>query len=80
LTLDIEYGRLLNGDLSDLQARWQHGIGLLHQFVEIEFHDGRVVRGILQELTFDSLTLEGSSPLRPETVRRLGPSLQFPCD
>jgi BirA family transcriptional regulator, biotin operon repressor / biotin---[acetyl-CoA-carboxylase] ligase len=73
--MDEEYTRLLEGDLTTLEAPWKRGVGLVGREVVIERYDGPVHRGRLLELGFDGIVLErpGTTPLvlAPETVRRL---------
>jgi BirA family transcriptional regulator, biotin operon repressor / biotin---[acetyl-CoA-carboxylase] ligase len=72
--LDEEYERLLQGDLTTLEARWKWRIGLLGEQVQVECTDG-IHRGRLRELGWDGLELEGSGEalvrIPPESVRHL---------
>ncbi|HBI44425.1 MAG TPA: biotin--[acetyl-CoA-carboxylase] ligase [Planctomycetales bacterium] len=73
--MDEEYARLLEGDLTTLEASWKRHVGLVGREVLIERYDGPVHRGRLLELGFDGIELErpGTTALMlaPETVRHL---------
>ena len=75
VTMDEEYGRLLDGDLATLEACWKWHVGLLGRDVIAERYDGPTHRGRLRELGFDGVELEepGAAPLvlPPERVRHL---------
>jgi len=72
--LDEQYGRLLDGDFTALEAQWQRRLGLLGRQVRVEAVD-RELRGRLVELTLDGLRIEmaGGATVRlaPEAVRHL---------
>jgi len=73
--LDVEYDRLLNGNLADLEARWASRVGLLGRPASAELMDGTEVRGHLTAMSLGGLTLmreDGKSRhLQPEEVRHL---------
>jgi BirA family biotin operon repressor/biotin-[acetyl-CoA-carboxylase] ligase len=74
--LDEEYERLLEGDLTTLEACWRWRMGLLGRQVQVECAEG-IHRGRLRELGWAGLELEqpGETLLRipPESVRHLVP-------
>jgi BirA family biotin operon repressor/biotin-[acetyl-CoA-carboxylase] ligase len=74
--LDEEYDRLLQGDVTTLEACWRWRLGLLGKQVTAECHDG-TRQGRLVEVGWDGVCLEqaGGAVLRlvPETVRHLEP-------
>jgi BirA family biotin operon repressor/biotin-[acetyl-CoA-carboxylase] ligase len=69
--LDVEYARLLAGDLGTLEACWKWHLGLLGRRVQAECLDG-AREGRLLDLTFGGVVLEqdGQGPLclEPERV------------
>jgi BirA family biotin operon repressor/biotin-[acetyl-CoA-carboxylase] ligase len=75
--LDEAYGRLCEGDLDTLEARWKKRIELLGKQVLVEGHDA-VYRGRLRQLAWDGLDLEGPDGetirLLPEGVRHMMPA------
>jgi BirA family biotin operon repressor/biotin-[acetyl-CoA-carboxylase] ligase len=74
--LDNEYSRLGQGDLRNLEERWQARLGLLGQQVALECVDG-TRHGRLLELGFEGLELELSGGKRframPERVSHVEP-------
>lgn len=72
--LDVEYGRMCQGDVATLEANWRRRFGLLNHQVLAECIEGSH-RGWLRELGWDGLVLELSNgltlSLQPETVRQL---------
>jgi len=72
--LDAEYDRLLQGELTTLEACWKWRVGLLGRHVRAELFDGTFLIGRLRELGFDGVDLEtseGRRVVRPEWVRHL---------
>ena len=73
--LDAEYDRLLNGELADLEARWNCRLGLDGKPVTAELMDANEVHGRLVELGFGGLAIETSSGdlrrLMPEEIRHI---------
>lgn len=69
--LDREYQFLRGSALASLEMRWRERFGLLGGGVVIEMNDGPPIRGILQNLSFDQLTLRqstGSVEIPPERI------------
>jgi BirA family biotin operon repressor/biotin-[acetyl-CoA-carboxylase] ligase len=56
--LDCEFGRLVAGELSTLEAAWQSRLGLAGNDVVIEDMEGRRHRGRLLEASFAGLELQ----------------------
>jgi BirA family biotin operon repressor/biotin-[acetyl-CoA-carboxylase] ligase len=56
--LDAEYGRLLAGERTAVEADWKWRTGLLGRQVEIELTNGTFVQGRMREMDFDGLDLE----------------------
>jgi BirA family biotin operon repressor/biotin-[acetyl-CoA-carboxylase] ligase len=74
-SLDLEYERLMQGELGLLESRWREGIGLMEKDVSIEQMDGTFLTGRLKEMTFDHLLLETpfgiDERFLPEEVRHV---------
>lgn len=75
--LDAEYGRLLAGERTAVEADWKWRTGLLGRQVVVELTDGGTVRGRMREMGFDGLEVEPpDGPPRvivPETVAHVWP-------
>src|SRR5262245_15200647 len=75
--LDVEYGRLLDGTLVDLESRWDSRVGLLDRPVSAELMDGTEVRGCLTAMRLGGLTVQQMDGrdrhLQPEEIRHLRP-------
>jgi BirA family transcriptional regulator, biotin operon repressor / biotin---[acetyl-CoA-carboxylase] ligase len=75
--LDVEYGRLVDGKLAELERRWVSRLGVLDRLVTAELMDGTEIRGHLATIGLRGLTLvqgDGESRhLQPEEVRHLQP-------
>jgi BirA family biotin operon repressor/biotin-[acetyl-CoA-carboxylase] ligase len=75
--LDERYDSLCTGGLSELEARWQHYLGLVGEQVLAECHQG-CWRGRLRVVNTDAVELDGLDGailrLRPEAVRHLFPA------
>jgi BirA family biotin operon repressor/biotin-[acetyl-CoA-carboxylase] ligase len=56
--LDIEYDRLMQGEIAHLESRWKQGIGLVGQQVTVERMDGETHEGHLKDLGFESVDLD----------------------
>jgi BirA family biotin operon repressor/biotin-[acetyl-CoA-carboxylase] ligase len=71
--LDMEYQRLLQGDLATLEACWKWRVGLLGKQVRVEGLQ-EVVHGRLLEQAFDGLEIRteaGAVKILPELIRHL---------
>jgi BirA family biotin operon repressor/biotin-[acetyl-CoA-carboxylase] ligase len=73
--LDQEYGRLLGGERTAVEADWKWRVGLLGRPVTVELSDGRTVTGRLVEMGFEGLAVDGGRGLPrvipPESVRHV---------
>jgi len=72
--LDAEYGRLLEGELTTLEACWKWRVGLLGRKVAADLFDGSSVNGRLLEMAFDGVVIdadEGPRVLQPEVIRHI---------
>lgn len=56
--LDAEWGRLLAGERTAVEADWKWRVGLLGRDVEVERADGTRPTGRLRDLGFDGLVLD----------------------
>jgi BirA family biotin operon repressor/biotin-[acetyl-CoA-carboxylase] ligase len=75
--LDLEYDRLVQGDLGALEACWKWHLGLLGKQVVVECADGRHW-GRLREVTLEEVQLEkdgiGTIQLVPEWIEHIEPA------
>lgn len=73
--LDAEYGRLLAGERTAVEADWKWRTGLLGRQVVVELTDGDRVPGRLREMGFDGIEIELSDGYPkvfvPETVEHI---------
>jgi BirA family transcriptional regulator, biotin operon repressor / biotin---[acetyl-CoA-carboxylase] ligase len=73
-TMDVEYGRLCQGDVGTLEAKWQQRFGLLGRRVEIATAT-QVFSGLLRSLAFEGLAIELPDQcvelVAPETVKHV---------
>jgi BirA family transcriptional regulator, biotin operon repressor / biotin---[acetyl-CoA-carboxylase] ligase len=73
--LDREYGHLLGGERSAIEANWIWRMGLIGREVAVEFMDGSTITGRLLEMNFDRLELHRGDgavqAIAPETVRHV---------
>jgi BirA family biotin operon repressor/biotin-[acetyl-CoA-carboxylase] ligase len=74
--LDDVFAQLVGGEWDALEGEWGRRFGLLGRPVVAELADGAAAAGLLRELGFDGIALDGRDGvrvLRPELVRQLRP-------
>lgn len=77
-SLDVEYTRVVAGELVSLESDWKWRVGLLGQRVRVDMADGTTRFGQLRDMMFDGIEIEpdeGEIPvIPPEAIRQLKPT------
>ncbi|HSQ57064.1 MAG TPA: hypothetical protein VLM40_15130, partial [Gemmata sp.] len=73
--LDLEFARLLRGEIIALEAEWKWRVGLLGRQVALELNAGGEIAGRLRDMSFEGIELDcnsgGPRLIVPEAVRRI---------